>query len=188
MKKISTLVIILIGVYSLSAQQLWRKLDKARTIQQQKEVYLDAKLPKKYELFSLKNADFLKLSASSSKAKKTSIQLPDAHGNLLEFYLEKLQVFHLDLAKKYPSIQSFKGVNVKNNAITASISTGATGVHAVITAPNRKPIVIAPFAKNKSQYIVYSKKNLDVLKEPFICKAFGVGSLLKNTAPLKKSN
>ena len=188
MKKISTLVSILIGVYSLSAQQLWRKLDKARTIQQQKEVYLDAKLPKKYELFSLKNADFLKLSASSSKAKKTSIQLPDEHGNLLEFYLEKLQVFHPDLAEKYPSIQSFKGVNVKDNAITASISTGATGVHAVITAPNRKPIVIAPFAKNKRQYIVYSKKNLDVLKEPFICKAFGVGPLLKNTAPSKKSN
>jgi len=188
MKKISTLVIILIGVYSLSAQQLWRKLNKTTAIQQQKELYLDEKLPKKYQLFTLKSSDFLKLSARTSGAKKTSIQLPDEHGNLSEFYLEKLQIFHSELAKKYPSIQSFRGVNVTNNAITASISMGANGVHATITAPNRQPVIIAPFAKNKSQYIVYSKKDLDVLKEPFVCKVFGAGSLLHNISTIKKDN
>lgn len=188
MRKIIVFVVVLINVQSFFAQQLWHKIDKANAVKQQKELYIDTKLPKKYQLFSFKNSFFLELSTKSLESKKTIIQLPDENGELSDFYLQRLQIFHPDLAKKYPTIQSYKAINTKDKSITARISVGVNGMNTVVTSPSKKAIIIAPFSKDKSQYIVYSRKNLEVFKESFDCKVFGSNLLRKKAAKSKKGN
>ena len=188
MRKIFVLVVFFIGVHSISAQQLWKKIDKANVIQQKQKIYKGFELPNSYQLFSFENNSFSNLSAKSTSLKRATIQLPDENGQISEFYIQKTQTLHPELAKKFPSIQSFKAVKVTDENVTARISLGVNGLNAVISASNKKPIIIKPFSKDKSQYIVYNKGNVISERDHFECEVLDVNHLSKKIRTSKKVN
>lgn len=188
MKHILLVFVALLSVSSISAQQLWKKIEKDTGLQQKQELYVNDKLPKSFQLFSFESELFLNLASKSKASKKQIIQLPDESGLFSEFYLQKTQNFQSKLAKKFPSIQSFRVVKVSDRTVTGRISVGTNGFNAVISSPHKKPIIIAPYTKDKSKYMVYNKASLDNEKEHFECNVIGVNDLAHKANESKKNN
>ena len=188
MRKIFVLVVVLIGVRSISAQQLWHKIDKGNTIQQKQELYTNKNLPESFQLFSLESKTFVNFAAKSTSSKKQIIQLPDENGGVSDFYITKTQNFQPELAKKFPSIQSFKVIKTTDGSVAGRISIGTNGFNAIISSPNKKPVIIAPYTKDKSKYMVYSKASLTHEKESFECNVIDENHLAKKVSNSKKVN
>lgn len=179
---------LLFAVRSISAQQIWKKVEENNSLQQKHKLYINTNLPQSFQLFSFESKLFLNISAKSKSSTKTIIQLPDENGVLSDFYLQKTQNFQPELAKKFPSIQSFKVVKVSDRTVSGRVSLGTNGFNAVISSSNKKPIIIEPYLKDKSKYMVYSKASLHNEKEHFECNVINENLLAKKVVASKQVN
>ena len=71
-----------------------------------------SKLSNKKAVFELRTDQFGKVLEQIDVEKAEMLQLPDQQGNLRVFKVRETPVFHPDLAKKYPQIQSFTGTSL----------------------------------------------------------------------------
>ncbi|MDB2385396.1 M12 family metallo-peptidase [Polaribacter sp.] len=158
--KFLVLCFVVFAVGSLSAQQLWQKIENNKNIQQKTVLYNTSVSDENAQLFSLEHKSFLELASKTFFSKKQTIQLPNETGELEEFFIVKTQNFEAELSAKFPNIQSFKAVKVDDQTVTASISFGTNGFNAVITSHNHEPVIISPYTKDKSIYAVYHKSEV----------------------------
>lgn len=158
--------------YSQQNNGLWSKQSNFKKVAS-KKLYRKSE-PKKVEKFNLDYNTFqsnlfntnMKL---GSKKSSTVINFPNEKGELKEFKVFEASIMENELQQKFNNIKSFKGVSLDNPSITIRFSLTNLGLHAIIFGGENGTVFIDPETKSKTQYLVYSRKQLPVI-EPFECK------------------
>lgn len=175
MKKI-ILIFIFCLVYTIghSQTQDWKILsESSKNNLVNSNLKFTKKPTKEQQTFSL---DFNKFQAKTTLAEaKKIIELPTENG-IQKFSIKEASSISTELARKYPMIKSFIASGINNPNVTARISFGTDGLHAVIYAESKSPYYIDPVTKENNIYIGYSKKNLSVEDSKFVCEVNDVNS------------
>ncbi len=88
------------------------------------------------------------------------MHIPLADGSMAKFSMTRSDVFHPDLAAKYPLIQSYTGTNMQDPTSIIKLSISHKGINAIILSDNHPTIYIDRYAKEtEDAYIVYYKKD-----------------------------
>lgn len=159
------LFFLFLSATSLFSQQMWVKTSK-QTIQQQKKEVLTSNITSgNHVLMNLDIVSFKNVLNTNAN----TITLPTYNGKIKEFTFNKTSYLAPELAAKFPQIQSFSAHEVGNPAVTAKISIGKNGVHAMIFTPNKSTLYIDPYTSDYKEYIIYKKDDLTALND-FTCK------------------
>ncbi len=161
--KLLSLSIALLASSSSYGQQHWTAIDQAALSDAQlgeREI-----IPNAYTVNTLDEARLRKdlnkspLDTRSNKEKSGTITLPMPDGKVLDFKVWYSPVMHPDLAKKYPSIKTYRIVSVDNSYINGRIGMSNSGLNAVIRHPGGE-VYIDPYGTETTEvYISYFTKD-----------------------------
>lgn len=98
----------------------------------------------------------------------TEVVFPQANGKLTTFSIKKSSVFHPDLAKKFPNIANYIGIDNESKNIRLYLSKTVFGIHAMIVSPEYGTTFIEPAIDDKNTYSVF-KREVAINKTPFTC-------------------
>lgn len=165
---ILTIALLFVSAYGFSQEkQLWSKVDAIES----SEELLEAKIKiKERQLFDLEIDELknkLRFSSKSNMASKV-VELPDAAGNLIAFEVSETAILHPELAKKFPTIKSYRGKGVNDNSLNIYFTLNKLGLHAMILSPDKGTMFIDPYTKNRKKYRAYYKKDA-ITNNGFIC-------------------
>lgn len=173
-KKITLLFLLITFCFigGINAQEFWSKVSKENNLLQKKELYFKKNFPKKYSIFSLKLND-LEKSLTSLKSRSNSakiIKLPNSNGELKRFSIKETMYIAPELAAKFPMIKSYSAQGIDDPTATAKISLGVDGLHAVVYSGIESTLYLDPYTKDKQEYIVYRRSDLEDKNEDFSCE------------------
>jgi len=119
----------------------------------------------KFKLFQLNQQQLLQplnnLSvASRNSSTKTVLPFPTSEGDLQRFSIKPSNTLHPDLAKKFPTIQTYEGVGLDDPSATIRFEMTPNGFSGMIWSAKNGTQVIQNLETNNaiSQYIVFDKK------------------------------
>jgi subtilisin-like proprotein convertase family protein len=119
-------------------------------------------IPDKYHVFSLEEEGFQSLvnmvpgeEAAIRRQVSMTVPLPLPNGQLGEFIVWKAPVMEIELANRYPAIQSYKGYLKSDPSVTTRFSTGPTGFHGAIRMPEGMAYIDPYSLQSRQNYIVY---------------------------------
>ncbi len=145
----------------------------------------------KLDIQALKNA--LKKTPHRAKSSVNSgvvITFPNRKGEFETFIVSQTSVLHPDLAKKFPSIQSYIGVSTVNKSAVIRFSISDTdGFHAMTMRAGAQSEYIDEYSKSRTSYMVYSKDDMTGEQE-FSCelKEFGLEKTNLDFGSLQQRN
>ena len=96
------------------------------------------------------------LRGKSSVASEVLLTFPDKSGKFITYRVSELSTLHPDLAKKFPSVKSYIGIQTTNCGNVIRFSMGSDGFHGMLFKSGAKSQYIDPYAKIDSSYMVYS--------------------------------
>lgn len=163
-------VLLLIFTNFMFAQQrnLWSKIDESKisNSQLQRKIKL-----KKYQSFELKLEAMVKELKSAPLKKRYpgessfKMTFPDKNGQWVTFLVKEAPVMHPDLAKAFPNNKSYLGIGEKDKSKKIRFSLNEIGLHAMITDGRGGIQYIEPLTKDKKNYKVYDRSDLEGQKE-----------------------
>ncbi|MDI6803027.1 MAG: M12 family metallo-peptidase [Bacteroidota bacterium] len=107
-----------------------------------------------------------------AKTEKVVISLPMPDGTFSRFYIVNSPIMELELAVKYPEIQTYAGQGIDDPTATVRFDLTPAGFHAMILSANGT-VFIDPYSRgNIDNYISYYKKDFIVdesRRKEFIC-------------------
>ncbi len=89
----------------------------------------------------------------------TIISIPDNKGNVNQYEVFEVNVLHKDLAKKFPSIKSYVGVQIGNKLNIVRFSLGSDGFHGIILTSGES-VYIDPSTTDRRTYVAYTKSDM----------------------------
>jgi len=149
------IVLFIISAFAVNAQN-WTE-----SSQMSKSAAANDFLPEKYKGFAL---EFPSLTTALDKARsgQTTIQLPGPDGEMETFAVEQADVFHPDLAAKYPGIKSYKGYSMDVPGSYLRMGYGGDRMHAMILREGKQATYIDHIKDTENQYAVYYKGDYGV--------------------------
>lgn len=184
--KLFTLTLLIFTNFLFAQQRnLWSRVNGS-TIGDSE--YLRKVKLKKHESYAL-NFEELGKELKSAPARgvsqgKSSFKMafPDKNGNFITYLIKEASVMHPDLARQYPNNRSYIGVSEKDRSKKIRFSVNELGLHAIIMDVNGDVQYIDPLTKDKKNYKVYDRKDLEFHQE-FQCLTENVqGSFNKQSA------
>ena len=173
------LSILLFFIFSLNSfaqkdRSFWIKTSKENT--SKKELKLRKTNPEKAQYFNL-NIDALKNHLTDAPQRNSTeniseklVDFPTANDSFETFSIIEASVLEKPLQDKYPNIKTYVGQSISNPSNTIRFSITAQGLHTMSFKAGSGTEFIDPYTKDSESYIVYSKKDLPVLDEPWICE------------------
>ncbi len=137
-------------------EKLWTKVE---VIENTEQLLLNETTIKQHQLFDLdinQFTEYLEFSVKSNKDSKI-VEFPDADGELIKFKVSETAILHPKLAIRFPSIKSYQGRGVDDNALSVHFTTNKLGLYAMILSPQKGTMFIDPYTKNRKKYSVYFK-------------------------------
>lgn len=145
---------------------------------------------KKHESFALSLEDLEKELKSaptrgfSSGVSTFKMAFPDKDGNFISYLVKEASVMHPSLAKQFPNNRSYVGVSEKDRSKKIRFSVNELGLHAIIMDVNGDVQYIDPLTKDKRNYKVYDRKDLEFHQE-FQCLTENVEGSFKQQSAFK---
>jgi subtilisin-like proprotein convertase family protein len=181
-------------IFTVSAQNSDELWSKSRDSEGNFSKKIDRRtIPKKFEVFHL-NLNLLKKKLKNIAAKNVNIEkpgivlsFPNAHGTLERYTIFEASVMEESLQKKYPTIRSYLGKGIDNPKKTIRFSVTPLGLHAMAFNNLKGSEYIDVYTENKESYIVYAKKNLPNLNDPFECKFDEINKVAKVSSPIESA-
>ena len=173
--KLLPLILILLSQLALAQQENhWSRIDAAKV--RNSLVQRKAKV-EKYAGFALNRAALTRdLENVPNRRSATSgsgrlMKFPDKDGKMVSFRVMESSVMEPGLASKYPNNKSYVGVSTDGTQQRIRFSINAMGFNAIIMGPDHTIQFIEPMTKDKMNYRVYDRNELDV--ESDFTKFFG---------------
>lgn len=150
------LLFILLYSFNLYSQNYWSPTDEGSIL-----LNRDTDrgiVPVKYSTNHLNINEFTKYLKSAPKQfnkhdETIPVYIPMPNGKVMLFDVVKSPVMMPELAKKYPSIKSYKGISHENSEINIRFNIGPNGFYASIYWKNNN-IYIDPYAKGVTDYYI----------------------------------
>jgi len=149
-------------VLSQTDAQKWNKVENStmRNLAAQRAV-----MPTKYDSYQLDFADFEKLLSQApkrfeSREKGVTINWPMPGGKMQKFTVKRSDVFHPDLAAKYPKIKAFTGHSESDPTAILKISMSHKGIEGMLLSNRHETIYLDRYLpKSKEDYLLYQRSN-----------------------------
>ena len=113
--------------------------------------------PQKEEYYTLNYETLVKTISSNARA-KTRISLPIGNGKMKEFEVQETFMMEEQLAKKYPSIKTYKGVSA-DGTMMVNFDLGPYGLHASIIGSEGDMYIEPVTNEDKNHYYFYLGKD-----------------------------
>ena len=130
-------------------------------------------VPQKYKVYHLE-IDELRgqlAKANPLHEQNVTVSLPVADGSFADFVLDRRDVFHPDLAAKYPNIQAYTGYNKNTPSQLVKLSISHKGMDAMIYGSGEKVFVDRYAHGDEAHYISYFKNDYEgQSNEEFHCE------------------
>ncbi|RUA11630.1 MAG: hypothetical protein DSY82_03330, partial [Flavobacteriia bacterium] len=131
-------------------------------------------IPLRYKLFhldlnSIKTNVWKKAKENRSSGSFFKLSFPDETGKLQTYLVKESHVMHPDLAKRYPDNKTFIGYKANDKSRKVRLSINEQGLHAMFIDRDRNISYIDPYSKDKKNYILYKRKDVDFSESGFVC-------------------
>jgi subtilisin-like proprotein convertase family protein len=131
-------------------------------------------MPHRYKLFhldlkSIKNEVWKMARENASGRSYFRVSFPDESGKLQTYLVKESHVMHPDLARRYPDNKTFKGYKADDGSKKIRFSINEQGLHAMFIGKNRDISYIDPYSKDKKNYILYKRRDVDFSGSGFLC-------------------
>ncbi len=146
-----TLFLLLLISSTFVSAQFWTKSNISKRV-----TVSDEFMPSKYVGYEL---DYTAIEKELDKAhfNQIRIELPTPEGGVEMFMIEEANVFHPDLAAKYPNIKSYKGYSLDVPGSYVRMGYGGSKFHAMILREGQQATYIDHINDGLQQYAVYYK-------------------------------
>ena len=181
MKKnyISNLFVVLFSVFVLnsfaqSTPSFWNKTTKEKLSKEER--VLRKSEPKKAQFYILDTDAFKNHLAdapqriSDEERPEKFVAFPTADDTFETFSIMEASIMEKPLQDKYQNIRTYVGKSTSNPTNTIRFSITPYGLHTMSFRTGHGTEFIDPYTKDSNAYIVYSKKDLTVLDEEWICE------------------
>ena len=101
----------------------------------------------------------LRTERTASRSVPESLILPLPDGGDMEFYVEKSAVLPLELASRYPTIQTWTIRSAEHPGLTGKIDLGPNGFHAMFDTSGGDKVFIDPDHASPGTYLSLSRKD-----------------------------
>jgi hypothetical protein len=98
-------------------------------------------------------------------ASESTIQMPNANGDLTTYKVKEFSNFSEGLSAKYPSIKSYRGTALNKAGSTVSISISNDHIQALIMSAEKGTFIVEQAEKNTNNYLFYSKNQINAGEE-----------------------
>jgi len=165
--------VILLSTFMMVGQNNWKKssIDAKDNV-----VFVESHIPSQYQLFNLNLNEVKTELQAIDKRENVSLQnattvmsFPDENGKMQRFKMLEDSVMEDELAAQFPMIKTYIGQGIDDPTATLRMSIGTDGVHVMVLAANKSPLLIDPYTQDRSKYIVYSANKLPA-KNDFVCE------------------
>lgn len=169
MKKLLLHLSIYLFLANTTYAQKWEKVnnDMFRSQQEQRLV-----IPTKYESYALDFDQFKEILRDAPKRFETNekgilINWPMPDEKMQKFRIQRSDVFHPDLAAKYPEIRAYTGFSLTDPTARLKISVSHKGIEGMLLSDMHETVYLDRYLpKSKEQYILYKRSDYQrVLKE-----------------------
>ncbi len=176
-------------IFAISAQNSDELWSKSRNFGENLPEKIERRtIPEKFEIFHL-NLDLLKKKLKNTDERNgslgkpnTVLSFPNADGILERYTIFEASIMEEDLQKKYPTIRSYIGKGIDNPSATIRFSVTPLGLQAMSFNNSKGSEYIDAYTEDKESYMVYAKRNLPGLKDPFECKFDEINKVAKVSA------
>lgn len=140
----------------------------------EKEKFVRKHNPTDFKVYSLNLKNVLewakKAPELSEKPSDLIITLPDANGQLTNYWVYNNAAMESELAENVSNIRSLKAVDTKNNGNSVSISiSDIFGLHAMGMKADGSVFYIDNYTNDLNNVIVYQRSSLELPKNNFTC-------------------
>lgn len=98
------------------------------------------------------------------------VDFPTTDDKFESFRVMEASVMHESLQAQFPQIRSYVGQSIQNPANVIRFSVTPQGLHTMLFSQEKGTQFIDPYTKTGNFYILYAKRNLPSLDEPFVCE------------------
>ena len=187
MKKQLLFLLIIFSCVEIQAQsdELWDKVNSVsitgkNDLSGQDKIY--------YKL----NEVFLKQRLSKTTGKSlnatSEITIPNSDGLLERFLVWESSNFDPELQAKYPEIRAYEGYSLNDTTAKIHFSLSPIGMQTIVLRPNKSSEFIEKNSENKSEYVVFTSKNSNLLNGPLTCKTSASADQNTNKIAKEASN
>lgn len=167
LRLVFSITILFLSFYGAAQSSYWKDNDLKGSLKQAALNRFNIKEAKAFTLDETLFKQGLQKTAALKNSRNT-VFFPDEKGVLIPFEIVEAQLFSEQLAKKYPSIKSYKGVGVKNKEVRIRFSVSHKGIQSMITSPGKEGALF--MQKSEGNYILYSGKDHLSKDIDFVCK------------------
>jgi len=169
MKHISLLLFLSLLFINSSYSQKWNKVANSsfRSLDENRLL-----LPDKYESYELDFEDLKTILKKApkrfeSREKGIVINWPMPNDEIQQFRVKRSDVFHPDLAAKYPEIKAFTGHSLTDPTAILKISVSHKGIEGMLLSNRHKTLYLERYLpKSKENYILYSRNDYNRVLPP----------------------
>ncbi len=158
--------------YAQNKKKLWTKASQNQ-LSKKDQVFRKTQ-PKKAKYYQL-NINGLKELLQNAPDRKTNqnsnviLNFPTADGSFEAFEVYEASIMAPKLQLKYSNIRSYSGKSIDNPENLIRFSVTPQGLHAMFLSPSKGAQFIDPYTKSDNNYIIYSKRDLPALAQPWKC-------------------
>ena len=161
---LSAFLLAFLSIINVNGQK-WNVVDEKEITDSRSDLTRDI-IPNKYLTYTVNiNTVRNQLLPSPNRFKNNGVSqnvmnIPMPDGSIAKYAMTRSDVFHPDLAVKYPMIQSYTGTNISDPTSIIKLSISHKGINGMILSDNHPTVYIDRYAKEMDDaYIVYFKKD-----------------------------
>lgn len=107
--------------------------------------------------------------SDSNGTSTVTVDFPTINGKFESFKVMEASVMDPSLQAQFPEIRSYVGQSIHNPSNLMRFSITPQGLNTMLMTSNEGTQFIDPYTKTGNFYILYSKRDLPKLDEPFLC-------------------
>ncbi len=161
--RILLLFFSLIFLTTANAQK-WKNVENSsfRSFDQERKI-----LPTKYDSYELDFEHFKSMLKNAPKRFESNekgiiINWPMPSGKMQKFSVKRSDVFHPDLAAKYPEISAYTGLSLTDPTAVLKISMSHKGIEGMLLSNRHETIYMDRYLpKSQESYILYKRSNYE---------------------------
>lgn len=170
----SLIILILSSTFAQSQNSLWTKTTSSKASALEK-VFRKTE-PSASSFYQLDINAFKSIlqnaprRADISGLSKVIVEFPTVDNKFESFRVMEASVMNLELQDQFPDIRSYVGQSVDRPSDLIRFSITPQGLHTMLLSSEKGTQFIDPYTKNGNFYMVYAKRNLPSLEDPWICE------------------
>lgn len=167
LRLVFSITMVFLSFYGAAQTNYWKITDLSKV---EEQVALEKFTVEKVKAFRLDESSFKSRLVRLVGSKNTSeiVYFPNERGVSIPFKVQEASIFSKELAEKYPSIKSYKGLSTLKDGRRIRFSVSHKGIHSMMSSTDQGGAVFMEKGLENT-YVLYHAKDRTA-KDMFVCK------------------